>query len=563
MDGIWRDVQYGLRRLGARPGFTLVTVLTLGLGVGASTAIFSAVNALLLRPLPVADVDRLVFGMALRQGFDPFGTSLLDYALYRRQARSLVASGLGTPQPFELHGRGEPERLRGAAVTASYLTTVGVQPLLGRSFAPAEDRPGGPAVAMLGHGLWQRRFGSDRGIIGRTLALGSRSYEVVGVLPPGFDMPYSAEVWVPLQVSIDALPLDQRAAFGYELVARLAPGATWRDASRELARLAKRLEAEHPQIRRGWSYGVVPLRRQLLADLEGRTQRSLLALVVAVGFLLLICCGNVACLLVARGLSRQGEMATRLALGAGRRRLMRQLLVESLLLALLGGTVGVLLACGLQPVLRALDPIQAAGLGAYLTDFRLDARVLLFALLVTLLDGVLFGLLPALQATRSTSLLPAIAGQGPRAAGGGTRRLLTPLVVGEIAVAATLLVGGGLMVQSFQRLQGLDLGFRPDGLLTAELPLDSGRYPGQAEQVGFMERVLARVRAVPGVRGAGMTLNVPMQRGVTLDSVFAVEGRPPAPPDQVPITAHRLVSPGYMETLGLRLLAGRFLDAGD
>lgn len=564
MDGLWQDLRYGWRMLLARPGFTAVAVLTLALGVGANTAIFRAVNALLLRPLPVEDVDRLVFGMALREGFDPFGTSLLEYALYRDEAHSFASSGMGTPRLFNLIGREEPERLRGAAVMAGYLTTLGVKPVLGRVFAPEEDRPGGPAVALVSHGLWQRHFGGDPAVIGRELLLEGRAHSIVGVMPPGFDIPYSAEVWVPMQVSIASLPLVQQAATANEFVARLKPGFSVAQANADVKGLARRLEQEYAQVRRGWSFGIVPLRRQLLGDVEGRTQRSLIALVVAVSFLLLICCANVANLLLARGVAREGEIAIRRSLGAGHGRLVRQLLTESLLLAVLGGGAGALLAFWIQPLLRVLSPIQPAGLGAYLTDFGIDARVLLFSLVVTLLTAAIFGLVPAVKAARTTDVMTVLKRREQRAgAGAAGRRSLGALVVGEIAVAVTLLVGSGLMLQSFRRLLGMELGFRPEHVLTAELPLSPAKYAGQTQQVLFMAQVLERIRAVPGVVAAGMTTNVPMQRGVTLDSVFEVEGRPPANPSDVPITAHRLVSPGYIETLGVTLVKGRSLDERD
>jgi putative ABC transport system permease protein len=563
MDSLWQDLRYGLRMLRARPGFTLVAVLTLALGVGANTAIFSAVNALLLRPLPVEDEDHLVFGLALREGFDPFGTSFLEYALYRDEAKSFLGSGLGAPRLFNALGWGEPERLRGSAVMSEYLTTVGVRPVLGRVFLPQEDRPGGPAVALIGFNLWQKRFGGDRGAVGRTLNLEGRSYTVVGVMPRGFDMPYEAEIWVPMQVSIESLPLGQRAANGNELVARLKPGVSLAQADAELKGLARRLEREYPQIRRGWSYGLVTLRQQLLADLGGRTRRSLLMLVAAVGCLLLICCANVAALLLARGVSREGEIAIRLALGARRGRLVRQLFTESLLLALLGGAAGVLLAFWIEPALLALNPIQATGLGPYLTDFRIDGRVLLFSLALTILTGTGFGLVPALRAARTGGSMPTLRKREQRAGGGAEgRRSLGVLVAGEIAVAVTLLVGGGLMVQSFGRLQSVDLGFRSENRLLLDLPLSAAKYPGRAEEVRLMQQVLERVRAIPGVVSAGMTTDVPLAI-LSLDSVFEVEGRPRANPADVPITAHRLVTPGYLETLGVTLVKGRFLDQRD
>jgi putative ABC transport system permease protein len=563
MDSLWQDLRHGLRVLRSTPGFTTVAALVLALGIGANTVVFSAVSALLLRPLPLADVDRLVFGMALREGFDPFGTSLLEYELYAREATSLAGCGVGTPRLLTLAASGEPERLRGAAVTASYLKTLGVEPVLGRVFTEEEDRPGGPAVALLGQGLWQRRFGADREVIGRVLSLEDGPRVVVGVLPAGFDLPYSAEAWVPMQVAAASLPLDQRAATANELVARLAPGASLAQADAELKHLARRLEQEHPQIRRGWSFGLVPLRLQLMSDLEGRTQRALRALVSAVACLLLVCCANVASLLLARGLARRGEMAVRISSGAGRARLVRQLLVESLLLALLGGAIGCAFAFATIPLLAALSPIHAAGLGSHLTDFRLDGRVLLFSLTATLAAGALFGTAAALWTIRFDDLASDLKARSRQGGAGAARRPLRLLVVGEIAVAATLLAGGALMTRSFLRLQEIDLGFRPDGLVTMELPLSPSRYERQDARTRLVEQVLARVRGLPGVEGAGTTTNIPLQRGVLLDSVFEVEGRPPADPGEVPITSHRLVSPGYLETLGVTLVRGRLLDERD
>jgi len=564
MDGLLQDLRYGLRMLRTRLGLTVVAVLTLALGIGANTAIFSAVNALLLRPLPVADAERLVFGMALREGKDPFGTSFLEYRLYRDESRSFVSTGLASPRQFNLVGWGEPERLRGTAVMASYLATLGIKPALGRIFLEDEDRPGGPAVAIVSHDLWQRRFGGDPGAIGRTLDLAGRSHTIVGVMPPGFDLPYAAQVWVPMQIAIGALPIEEQAVNGNEFVGRLAPGVELARADAELKALARRLEAEQPQLRHGWSYGIVPFRQQLLGDLQGRAHRSLLALTVAVGFLLLICCANVGSLLLARGVAREGEIAIRRSLGAGRGRLVRQLLTENLLLAFIGGAAGVLLAFWIQPLLRSLNPIEAFGLGRYLNDFRIDWRVLAYAFGLTVATGAISGLAPILRVAGPVGLMSELKRREQRAGvGAGGRRSLAALVVLEIAIAAPLLVGGGLMVQSFRRLQGLDLGFRPEKLLTMELPLSPQKYPTRAQEVVFMDEVLARVRALPGVEAAGMTTNVPLQRGVTLDSIYDVEGRPPLDPSEVPITAHRMVMPGTLETLGVTLVAGRFLDGRD
>jgi putative ABC transport system permease protein len=563
MDSLLQDLRFGLRMLYAKPGFTAIAVLMVALGIGANTAIFSAVNALLIRPLPVEDADRLVYGFALREGFDPFGTSLLEYAAYREQSHSLAGSGVGQQVFLNLIGRGEPERLRGAEVIADYLNTLGIRPFMGRSFAIEEDQPGGPAVALIGYDLWQRRFGGDQTLIGQSLNLGGRNYTVVGVMPPGFNLPAATEIWVPLQVNIQALPLEQRSRNSFEMIARLKPGVSLEQADTELKGIAQRLEQEYPQIRRGWSYKIIPLRQQLLGDLEGRTQKALFILLVAVGFLLLICCANVANLLLVRGVAREHEIAIRLALGAGRRRVVRQLLTESLLLALIGGLAGLLLAFWVTPLLAALNPIQAVSLGSFLNDFRIDARVLKFSLLVSLLTGAIFGLLPALKNAGSGELMTTLKQREQRTGGmAAGRRWLSILIVAEVAVAVTLLVGGGLMVQSFQNLQKIELGFRPDNLLMMQMALSANKYHEHHQRVAFTEQVLERVKALPGITSAGMTTNIPLQIG-SIDSVFTVEGRPTANPADVPITAFRVVSPDYLETLGVELIKGRLLNEQD
>src|SRR6266705_1504343 len=321
--------------LAKTPAFTAVAILTLALGIGANVAIFSALNALLLRPLPIENPERMACGYAMRAGVDPYETSLLEYAAYRERSHSFTSISLGAQRSFNFVVRGEPEQLRAAAVMADYLNTLGIKPLAGRSFRPEEDRPGGPTVAAISYDLWQRLFGGEPAIIGRQLNFEDASYTVVGVFPRGFNMPFAADIWVPLQINIETRPLEQRAQSNYDLVARLKPGVSLRQADAELKGIARVLEQEHPQIRRGWSYKLISLRQNLIGDLEGRTRRALFALVAAVGFLLLICCANLANLLLARGVAREREISIRFALGAGRARIVRQLLTESLLLALL------------------------------------------------------------------------------------------------------------------------------------------------------------------------------------------------------------------------------------
>jgi len=564
MQTLWQDLRYGMRMLLKQPGFTLIAVAALALSIGANTAIFSAVNTLLLRPLPVEKIDQLVFSVALREGFDPFGSSFLEYTAYRDRSHSFVSSGVAAQRSFNLVGRGEPERVRGAAVMANYLTTLGVKPVIGRAFLAEEDQPSGPPVALISYGFWQKHFAGSTGAIAQSLNLNGRSYSILGVMPPGFDLPDAAEIWIPLQVNIENLPLAERAAPSNDIVARLKPGVSLSQADTELKAIAYQLEQEYPDFRRGWSVKVVSLRQQLLGDLEGRVHKALFALMAGVGFLLLICCANVANLQLARGISRERELALRRALGAGRWRLVRQLLTESLLLALLGGIAGLLLAKWLLPILAALNPIQGISFAAFFHNFEIDRHVLAFASIVTLLTGPIFGLLPALKAAGAHELMSRIKLGDQRSGGAGSgRRWFHGLIVAEIAIALTLLICGGLMLQSFQRLQHLDLGFRPDNLLTMKMVLPESKYLQYRQRVAFTDETLERVRTLPGVVSAGTTTNIPLEREIAYDAIFNVEGRPPANPNDVPITSHRIVSPGYLETLGVTLVKGRLIDKND
>src|SRR5438105_766235 len=564
MQTLWQDLCYGARVLFKQPGFTAIAVAALALSIGANTAIFSAVNTLLFRPLPVEKIDRLVFSVALREGFDPFGSSLLEFAAYRARSHSFVSSSVAAQRSFSLTGNGEPEHIRGATIMADYLATLGVKPVIGRAFFADEDQPGGPAVALISYAFWQSHFAGSAAVIGHPINLEGRIYTIVGVMPPGFDLPGAAEIWVPLQVQIESLPLTERAASNYEIVARLKPGVTVNQATADLRTIARQLEQEYPAFRRGWSVKVVSLRQELLGDLEGRVNKALFALMAGVGFLLLICCANIANLQLARGIARARELALRRALGAGRWRLVRQLLTESMLLALLGGLGGLAVAFWMAPILAAINPMQGISFAAFFHNFELDQRVLVFALFITLLTGVIFGLLPALKGAGADELMPRIK-EGDQRTGGtvSSRRWFNALIVTEIAIALTLLVCGGLMVRSFHRLQYVDLGFKPDDLLTLKMVLPDSKYSQYRTRVALSDRVLERIRNLPGVIAAGTTTNIPLEREIAIDAIFNVEGRPPANPNEVPITSHRVVSPDYLETLGVTLLKGRLIDKND
>jgi len=563
--GLWQDVRYGARMLLKTPTYTAIAVAALALSIGANTAIFSSVNTLLLRPLPLQDVDRLAFSVALREGFDPFASSLLEFEANKQRNHSFANIGAALQRSFNLIGRGEPERIRGASIMADYLTTLGVDPVIGRGFSPEEDRPGGPSVALISYGFWQRHFGGKTNVVGDTLNLEGRSYSIVGVMPPGFDLPGAAEIWLPLQTKIDNLPFAERAAPNYDIVAKLRPEMSLQQADAESKSIARQLEQEFPQVRRGWSVRLVSLRQQLLGDVDSdrRVQKALLTLTGGVGFLLLICCANIANLQLARGIARGRELALRRALGASRSRLMRQLLTESMLLALLGGAGGLLLAYWMAPILAAMNPIQGISLADFFHNFKIDTRVLTFALLVTLATGVIFGLVPAWKGASEREVMPRLKQGDQRSAATAGGRWLNILIVSEIAVAMTLLAGGGLMLQTFQRLQHVDLGFRPDNLLTMKMVLPVSKYSEHRQRIAFVDQVLDRVKNLPGVVSAGATTNVPLEREILYDSVFEVEGRPRTNPNDVPITSHRLVSPDYLKTIGVTLVKGRLIDAND
>src|SRR2546430_3448193 len=316
MQALWNDLRYGTRILLKRPALSAIAIVALALSIGANTAIFSAINTLLLRPLPVKDIDRLVFSIALREGVDPFGSSFLEYAAYRDRSHSFVSSGVATQRSFNLLGQGEPEHVRGATVMADYLTTLGVKPVVGRIFSAQEDQAGGPPLALISYGLWQRRFAGNPAALGQSLNLDGRSYNILGVMPPGFDLPAAAEIWIPLQVKIDNLPLTERAATNNEIVARLRPGVSLEQADAELKAIDRQLEQEYPDFRRGWSVKVISLRQELLGDLEGHVRRALFTLMAGGGVLFLIFFAHMSNLQLARGLSPERELPLRRALGA-------------------------------------------------------------------------------------------------------------------------------------------------------------------------------------------------------------------------------------------------------
>ena len=559
METLWQDLRYGARQLLRNSGFTVVVVAVLALGIGANTAMFSVVNAFLLRPLPMREPDRVVQLITL-QGTDPVSVSAIDYMVWKTSAKSFENVTLGYPDSRTLTGGGEPLRLSTGLVLADFFSTLGVEPRLGRSFRPEESQ-GAPAhVALISYGLWQERFGGDPNVLGRTLVLDDEGYEVVGVAAAGFDLPFQSQVWMPF--SLDLLTEPQRSIRSYFGVARLKPGVSLAAAEQEVRVIAKRLEAERPSSHAGWSASLVPVRRFLLDDIPGNVHRGLVTLLAAVGFLLLIASANLANLLLGRALGRSHEVAVRLALGASRGRLLRQLLVETSVVLALGAGTGVLLAVWATPLLVEFSPVETLALRDHLFSIPFDTRVLAFTLGVTVLTGLLVGLLPALHASRPNlqQFLNQKADLGSLRA--RARRLMETTVVLQVALTFTLLAATVMTVQGFARLLQMPLGFRPEGVLSLEMSLPATRYAEPSRRALFAEQLTERARALTEVRAAGISTNAPLSHNYW-DARFECEGRPPASESEVLLTADRLVTPGYLEALGVTLLRGRLIAAED
>lgn len=555
-------VRRAFRRIRQSPLYAATIILCLTLGIGANTAIFSLVNMLILQPLPVEEADRLVTMLLLREGIDPLGVGALDYQALTGGAPALASAGLAERQTFELQGGDRPDQIEGATINRRYLPTLGVEPIVGRNFTEDEDSPGGPPVALVGHGLWQRHFGGDPDLVGKTIRMDGTEFQVVGVMPGSFDLPAATEVWVPMALD-PAMPPPAQLVPNFIMHARLAPGATVEDLETQARPLIERLAADYPQQREGWIPDVVPLRQALIGDFDGKIHQALLLVLAVVGFLLLIACANVASLLLIRSMERHHEVAIQTALGAKRRDVIVQLLTESVVLALLGGVAGVLLAYWLLPPLMALSPVEAVALEGTIANPQLDGRVLLFAFGVSLATALLFGLVPALATSRPGALVTQLKqGSGRSSTSKGGRRLLAGLVVTEIAVAVILLVGAGLTVSSFRELQQTDLGFEPGGKLTLELPMSRDRYPEHEQRVAYVERLTDRIEALPGVGEVGAVTTIPLEYN-TYDLSYTPEGTVPSQDSEVPVTAHRLASPGYPELMGMRLLEGRFFSPED
>ena len=559
-----QDLRFGLRLLRRTPGFTAVAVITLALGIGANTAIFSVVNGLLLRPLPYADSERLAIiwthspGANVAQDWPSPG----QFSAVKSQASAFEDLALAQGGSANLAGEGGAERVGTVSVTSNMFALLGARPLLGRAFLPEEDAPGRPPAALLSHGLWQRRFGSDPSVVGRPITLSGQSFEIVGVMPPDFQLGYEvmptvgavqqADVLLPLPLSAD--DMARQGDENYNVVARLKPGATFEQAQAELDLAARRLGQQFPENyppSRAFSFSVRPLLEQVVGDVRP----ALLVLLGAVGFVLLIACANVANLLLARSAVREKEMAVRAAIGAGRWRIVRQLLTESVALSAGGGALGLAVAFSGLEALRALAP----GNIPRLQMVALDGRVLLFTTAVTTLTGVLFGLAPALRASRVN--LGRSLKEGGRAVAGGGERLRNALVVAEVALSLVLLVGAGLLVRSFMRVQQVEPGFDARGVVSMRLSVGGTGYQGERSSE-FYRQLLGRVRALPGVESAGLATILPLGGGIGWGGV-TIEGYVPTTGQKAIQADRRVAGAGYFETMKVPLVSGRYFDERD
>ncbi len=550
METIVRDIRYGVRSLLKRPGFTAIALIALALGIGANTAIFSLVNAVLLRPLPFAEPDRLVWVWGnIRNGGSRASVSPLDYLDFREQNTTFeeFAASFSIPLPLNLTGNGEPERLSAAGVTGNYFQALGAIPALGRTFLLENEKPGSDQVAVLSYGLWQKRFAGDLNIVNKTITLDGRTCTVLGVMPQEFNFPQAAELWVPMNFDI-APGMKQRKAHFLRPIGKLKPGVTLAQAQADTDVIAGRLEEQYPESNTGWNLRLVSLREQLV----GNSRPTLFILFGAVGFVLLIACANVANLLLVRAAGRQKEIALRTALGAGRFRIVRQMITESVLLSLIGGTLGALLAMWGVDLLVTLSE----GTIPPTAHVKIDITVLGFTLLISVLTGVLFGLAPALR-TMKLNLSESLKEGGRSAHEGAQRnRMRSVLVVIESAVAVVLLIGAGLLIRSLLQLQDVSPGFDAQNVLTMRVDLPRDKYATHEKTKSFFSELESRVGGLPGVETVGFVSELPLS-GQPNDMPYTVEGRPPASSDQAFDDDFRRVNTGYFSALRIPLLRGR------
>jgi putative ABC transport system permease protein len=554
---IGQDLRYGARLLRKSPGFSVIAVLVMALGIGATTAIFSVVDAVLLKPLPFRAPERLlvIWEKNPAQNQYKLFVAPVNFLEWRKQSHAMESMAAFHDVHINLtggpNGHIDPEELNCERVSAEMFPMLGVGPVLGRTFRPEEDQPGHANFALLSHSLWQRRFAGDPAIAGKAIRLRDQSYTVVGVLPAGFSvMTPNMDIWIPLGLSA----FDRSAGNRFlTVIARLKADTAGNRARMELETIGSRMEQENPALNKGWRPSAFALEDELVGDVR----QALWVLLGAVGFLLLMACANVASLLLARAATRRKEIAVRMALGAGRWRIVRQLLSESMILALSGGLLGMLLASlGVGLMAR----LGQAGIPR-LAEARVDATLFLFTLCVSMATGILCGVAPALQSSSANLNQALTEGGRSGTAGREGRTMRSALVVVEVAMAVLVLIGAGLLIQSFVRLRSVDPGFQPSGLLTMRVPLSGGRNNAAERRVAFFQQIVDRVAALPGVRAVGGVNGLPLT-GLGVGSMFAVAGRPAPATEQRPLGVLRSVTPGYFRAMGIPLVAGRgFADS--
>jgi putative ABC transport system permease protein len=550
MESLLSDVRYAARNLFRRPGFTIIAVITLALGIGANTAIFSAINALLLKPLPFPELDRVVavWDKLPSRGVQRNEVTVANYLDWQSQTQSFEQLALYRWWSANLTGIDPPERIQGFLVTANFLDTTGMKPIMGRNFLPEENQPGKGAVAVITHSLWQRRFGGDPNILNKTITINSITRTVVGVMPERFNFPKGAEVYAPLPMTPELM--KSRGDHSYYVLGRLKPGASIPGAQAELDNITARLEQQFPETNKGWGATIFPI----VADTVRTYDTALWIMMGAVGFVLLIACANVANLMLARASGRQKEIALRTALGASRWRIVRQLLTESLIVALIGGALGVLIGFWGIDALRAANPAEASRFAPGWYQLGINAPVLLFTLGLSVVSGIVFGLVPALQASR-TNLNDSLK-EGGRQTSASSHRLRSSLVVFEFALSLVLLVGAGLLTRSFLALVKTDPGFNPDHVLTMNLMLPAAKYKDQPARAAFYNDLVQRVKTQPGVESAAVVNYLPLGGANSSDS-YLVEGEPePAPGDEHG-GRYRVATPDYFRTMGISIVRGR------
>jgi len=560
IEQLGQDAQYGLRMMWRSPAFTAVAILTLALGIGANAAIFSVVNAVLLRPLPFEKPDRLatIFHTPPQESFPGVPTfavspaNFLDWRSQNRAFEGMSAFGFGR---YTITGTGHPETLRMVAVTRGFFSILRVQPLFGRVFTDDEDNPGHEHVVILAYGLWHTRYGGDPGIIGKNIELNGLSFAVIGVMPPGFDFPssgdpaFQTQMWKPL-----AWTDRERAVrdnHNYDVISRLKDGVTLKQAQAELDATSRRLAEQYPKDNKGWGAVAIPLREYLVSD----ARPALLILLGSVTFVLLIACANVANLLLARSLSRQKEIAVRAALGAGRRRLLQQALSETMLLALAGGALGLIFAhYGVILILKFLaERLPRVG------EIGLDGWVLAFTLGVSLLTGIIAGLLPAMRQAKADLNDALKEGPGRAVSDSAGNRTRSVLVVAEVALSLMLLIAAGLLIRSLAMLRNVNPGFDPNQVVTMQITIPSTKFTTPLQQIQFYDRVLGRVRALSGVRNAGVIDDLPLNEEGSMQPI-SIEGRPVVPMADMPEVSVRAISSGYMRAMRIPLVRGREID---